>query len=148
MRVYVAGPMTGIPHFNFPAFISMADLLRSEGFDVVSPAELDDPEDRERAMASPDGSPIHYESGKTWGDFLARDVKLLSDGGFDAVIVLPGWERSKGARLETYVANALHGLPVYRYDATYRELNRVSALDLVRAWASKQDISFHTEVLV
>lgn len=111
MRVYIAGPMTGIPQYNFPAFDAAADLLRAMGYEVVSPAELDDPEDRERALQSLDGAPQTAASfGKSWADFLARDVKLITDGGIDAIITLAGWERSRGARLETFVGylNGMH----------------------------------------
>ena len=150
MKVYTAGPMTGIPQFNYPAFISYAASLRAHGFEVVSPAELDDPDDKEAALASPDGSMLHYTGAtrKTWGDFLARDVKLIADDGIEAIVVLPGWERSRGARLETYVGGALCGLPIYTWDAAYGNLMPVPPLDLVRAWANKRDISFHTEVAV
>lgn len=147
-RLYVAGPMTYRPQYNFPAFDAMAASLERAGFAVVSPAELDSPEDRARALASPDGAPQTAEGfGKSWGDFLARDVKLISDGGIDGVVVLPGWEHSRGARLETFVANAMNGLPIYTWDATYEELVPVSQLQLVKAWAGKEDISFHSPAL-
>jgi hypothetical protein len=113
-KVYIAGPMTGIPQFNFPEFFRVAELLRTLGFDVINPVELDTPEDVAAAMASVDGSPIHYESGKTWGDFLARDVKLIADGGIEVIVCLAGWEKSKGARLETFVGYLL-GLPIYSF---------------------------------
>lgn len=38
-RVYVAGPMTGIPELNFPAFNAESARLRSEGLTVINPAE-------------------------------------------------------------------------------------------------------------
>jgi len=112
MKVYIAGPMTYIPRFNFPAFDDMADRLRAAGHDPVSPAELDSPEDRARAYASPDGAPIHYESGMTHADFLARDIKIIADGGIEGVVVLPGWSTSTGALWETFSAH-LKGIPVY-----------------------------------
>ena len=56
VRVYIAGPMTGIPQYNFPEFDRVATLLRAMGYDVVSPAELDDPVDRAAALQSIDGS--------------------------------------------------------------------------------------------
>lgn len=145
-RIYVAGPMTGIPQFNFPAFDDAAEALRGDGYEVVSPAEMDDPETRRAAMASPDGSPGSGSSnGETWGDFLARDVKLIVDGGIQAVVVIDGWERSKGARLETYVA-FLAGLPILRIDGPREDITLVpvSLLDLTRAWIAKGDISFHS----
>lgn len=112
MRVYIAGPMTGIPQFNYPAFDAAAECLRRQGHEVFSPAEMDDPETRRLAMASPDGSPgSGTANGETWGDFLARDVKLIADSELDAVVVLPGWERSRGARLETFIAR-MEGIAV------------------------------------
>lgn len=102
--VYLAGPMTGIPQFNFPLFDSVAEDLRRQGIDIRSPAEMDDHETRQAALASPDGAPgSGTTNGETWADFLARDVKLIADG-VSAVAALPGWERSKGARLEVFIA--------------------------------------------
>ena len=108
--VYIAGPMTWIPHFNFPAFDAMALSLRQFGIDVVSPAELDNPEIRAAALASPDGAP-GSSGADTWGDFLSRDVKLVADG-VGSVAVMIGWEKSRGARLEAFVAT-LCKKPVY-----------------------------------
>lgn len=41
MKIYLAGPMRGIPEFNFPAFHAMACRLRAEGNVVFNPAEKD-----------------------------------------------------------------------------------------------------------
>lgn len=132
MKVYLAGPMTGIPQFNYPAFDAGACELRRRGFEVQSPAELDNAETRAAALLSPDGAPGSGSSnGETWGDFLARDVKLIADGGIDAVYVLPDWHRSRGARLETFVAY-LNGLPVIALEGDGQPL---SIECLSSAWA-------------
>ena len=129
-RVYLGGPMTGYPQFNFPAFDAAAVELRARGYEVVSPAEMDDPATRAAALASPDGAPgSGSTNGETWGEFLARDVKLIADGGVEAVFVMPGWERSRGCRLETFVAR-LCGLPIYTLDGA-----TVPALTLITAWS-------------
>lgn len=128
-RIYLAGPMSGLPQFNFPAFYAAAKELRAQGYEVVSPAELDDAEDKGAAMASPDGDPAKTK--KTWGDFLARDVKLLADGvvlspvgygdqqvlrgAIDGIIFLPGWQASRGAKLEAFVG-ILKGFEFALYD--------------------------------
>ena len=142
-KLYLAGPMTGIPQFNYPAFEEAAAALRSVGVEVQSPAEMDNDEDREAAMASTDGSAETYTGTSTWGDFLARDVKLLADDGIDAVVVLPGWEGSRGARLETYVA-MLCAKPIVTMHKIGEDVSlyRVPDLLLIRAWAGTPAIDF------
>jgi Domain of unknown function (DUF4406) len=128
--IYIAGPMTGIPQFNFPAFDAVAEGLRSQDYTVVSPAEMDDPQTRKAALASPDGAPgSGTTDGQTWGDFLARDVKLIADE-IDVVAVIPGWEKSRGARLETFVARALCGKRVVYAGS----LRKVPKIVLAKAW--------------
>lgn len=104
MKYYIAGPMSGIPHFNVPLFDAVAKSLRDNDIDVVSPAELDSPEMREFALASEDGKlPEDGRiAGESWPDVLARDVKLIGNE-IDAIIVLPNWHKSRGAKLECFV---------------------------------------------
>lgn len=102
MRVYLAGPMSGYPQFNFPLFYAAAASLREQGFDVVSPAEMDAEVGIDKqAMASTDGDVAKLTH--TWGDLLARDVKLIADGGIQGIVFLPDWNKSRGARLEASV---------------------------------------------
>lgn len=106
MRIYIAGGMTGKPQFNIPLFDRVALVLRAQGYDVVSPAELDSPEMRKLGLASPDGAlaPLEQGTGETWGHVLARDVKLIADGGIEGIVfVEPDWYKSRGARLEATV---------------------------------------------
>lgn len=81
--LYVAGPMTGIPHFNFPLFDAVSAGLRADGFTIISPAETDHERTRAAAMESLTGSIADLasvEGAESWGDCLARDVKMLADG--------------------------------------------------------------------
>lgn len=84
MRLYLSGPMNGLPQHNFPAFEKARALLRSVGYEVVCPAELG------------------RHDGWAWEDYLRRDLKVMLD--CEAVALLEGWERSNGAMLETDVA--------------------------------------------
>lgn len=105
--------MSGIPKFNIPAFDKAASKLRADGHIVFSPAELDDPETRAVALASPDGN--DHVNGQSWGDFLARDVKLIADTAVEAIVVLPGWVLSRGAKLEVWTG-LLCSLHIYTYN--------------------------------
>ena len=128
--IYLGGPMTGLPQFNFPAFDAAARHLRSLGHTVMSPAELDDPATREAAFLSCDGALTDgHCNGNTWGDFLSRDVKLIADA-CEAICFLPGWQRSRGARLEAFVG-LLTGYKFFDYDTRLGlvEINRFDVLN-------------------
>lgn len=123
MRVYLAGPMSGIPQMNFPAFHKAAVGVRKCGFDVVSPAELDDTHDAAIALSSTDGAPNHPT--KTWGDFLARDVKMIADGGIQGIVFLPDWVKSRGARLEASLGLLQPNFSFFQYrDSSISHLTR------------------------
>lgn len=94
MRVYLAGPMRGYEHFNFPAFEAATVDLRARGIEVESPHELDLNEGLD-----PDGEPLPLSV------YMERDLPAVCRA--DAVVVLPGWERSQGAGIETTVARLL-----------------------------------------
>jgi Domain of unknown function (DUF4406) len=115
-RLYIAGPMTGYPAFNFPAFYEAAKTLRAQGLEIISPAEEDEKYGvAQVAISSTDGKldANGKIAGSTWGDMLARDVKIVADL-VDGVAVLKNWERSKGAKLEVTVA-ILTGKAIFAY---------------------------------
>lgn len=90
-KLYLAGPMTGLPDFNYSAFHEAASRLRACGYEVESPAE-----------------PGQVD-GWAWSDYVRRGlVQML---GCDAVAVLPGWHLSKGAFIEVTTADRV-GLSV------------------------------------
>lgn len=112
MKVYIAGPMSGIPQFNIPAFDAAAKYLRNEGFEVVSPAEVDGPVAREYLLRSPDGDHADLPPGEGWSFYLSRDFRILADEGIEGIVTLDGWEKSRGARLEVLMGAEL-GIPHY-----------------------------------
>jgi hypothetical protein len=105
-KLYVAGPMQNHPRYNFPAFIEASKALRKLGYEVISPEEKDkerNPEAWEKAYNSPDGFwKTEDTGGLTWAQILAGDIVIVSDE-VDGIALLPGWEKSSGARLEAFV---------------------------------------------
>ena len=100
MRLYLAGPMTGLEFLNFPAFMAEAARLRALGHTVLNPAEL-----------CPDPT-------TQWEDCMRKDIAALVT--CEALALLPGWPNSKGAQLEVHIAEAL-GMAVYEAHEIVRE---------------------------
>lgn len=90
-KVYVAGPMTGYPELNYPAFHATAEKLRGMGYEVVSPAEL-----------NPITTPYR--------EAMLNDIKALVE--CDHILMLQGWQASKGATLEHHIASVLGIEPI------------------------------------
>lgn len=96
MFTYIAGPMTGYPEFNHPAFHAKAAELRAAGEDVINPAE----NDAEIGLDQP------------WDTYLRRDLVLLAEK-CNKIVLLDGWEKSMGATLERHVGEKLGFTIVY-----------------------------------
>jgi hypothetical protein len=109
MKVYVAGPMRGIPEFNFPAFNTAAALLRSQGHYVFNPAERDN-ERHGKDISIGNITGCEVTAAKVHGfslrEALADDTKFICLEA-DAIALLPGWENSKGAKAELALSEAL-----------------------------------------
>jgi hypothetical protein len=104
---YLGGPMTGIPALNFPRFKEVAGKLRVVGYNIISPAELDDPTTEASALASPDGFLGHADGEFDYEHFLSRDLIIVSLPMCVGGIFLEGWHTSRGARGETWVLEFL-----------------------------------------
>ena len=87
MRIYIAGPMTGRPRFNYPAFHAAAAVLRAAGHGVINPAE----------------NPV--PSCGSWLGYMRMSVAQVAS--VDCLVMLPGWPFSKGARIEYLLAKLL-----------------------------------------
>ena len=97
-RLYLAGPMTGYPDWNYPAFMAAEDRLRQVGFLVTNPARLGDPT-------------------QSWQCNMRRAIRAMLE--CDGVALLPGWSTSRGARLEYQVARDL-GIAATSWDLWIR----------------------------
>lgn len=103
MKYYLAGPMQGIPAYNFPAFKEARERLRLNKYEVHCPAEEDETNGFDTSAPLP-------------ADFLPKKLaecfqKVLD---CDAVIVLPGWAKSEGAKAEVLIAVET-GKPIFSY---------------------------------
>ena len=106
-RIYLAGPMRGVPDLNVPIFKAAAADLRERGFSVYNPATYDSREAVAKGM-TPEKATACYSF--AW--FMAKDLPHVCTA--DAVVVLAGWRKSQGARLEALVAREC-GIPVLSY---------------------------------
>jgi hypothetical protein len=93
MIAYLSGPMTGLLDLNYPAFQVAAERLRKQGVQVISPHEI----------TPPGAGPWSWEA------HMRVDLAALLTA--DVIVLLPGWDTSRGAQLEKTVADAL-GLSV------------------------------------
>ena len=91
--LYVAGPMTGLPEFNYPAFNAAASQLRELGYEVLNPADID-------VLYNPDPT-----QPQEWDWYMRHALRMVLNS--DALALLPGWENSRGAQLEVKVGKAL-----------------------------------------
>ena len=83
-KLYISGPMTGLPDENYPAFNAAAELLRAGGFEVSNPAEKG---------TIPDW---------TWNDYMKWDLPELLE--CQGVALLDDWWKSRGANREVDTA--------------------------------------------
>lgn len=106
MKLYIAGPMSGMPDWNYPAFFEAEEQLRALGHAALNPARNDGatPEAAIAASGTPE-APSH-----PWEHYLRRDIPKVVSA--DGLVMLPGWQNSRGANLEVHIATAL-GMPLY-----------------------------------
>lgn len=98
-KVYIAGPMTGIRDFNYPAFFAAEERFNAKaGWTAINPAR-NDGDTLEEAVAVAKGSqrPRAY--------YMRKDFALLLEA--DAIALLPGWRKSAGASAEVVMAEQL-----------------------------------------
>ena len=95
-RIYIAGPMSGLADFNFPAFNDAARRLRDAGWEVDNPAE-----------AFGGKTDVPYQM------CVERDIKSLKQ--CSAIYMLRGWDapNARGSVWEHEIARTLFKLDVH-----------------------------------
>lgn len=105
MHIYLAGPITGFPDRNRNQFNKWADRLRLCGHKVFNPTTL--PEDMKESKA------------------LAYELQYICLQDVEGVAFMPGWENSKGSRVEHALAVALNIRRIYLEEPNEKVFNPV-----------------------
>lgn len=88
MKVYISGRISGLPYEEVKENFKRAEMcLRAQGYETVSPLDL-----------SPDPS-------LSWEEHMKKDLAGMLQ--CDAICMIEGWEVSRGAMLEHYIARQL-----------------------------------------
>ena len=99
--IYLSGPMSGLPDYNYPAFHAAAAKLRALGYVVENPAENPEPPCR------------------SWAGYMRLALAQLVR--CRITVRLPGWQNSRGAVIESSLSRML-GMGVYDYESFLRDL--------------------------
>lgn len=100
-RIYLSGPITGAPDYK-QRFQEAEEELKAAGYRVINPANLG-------------------IEGLSWQEYMEVDMTLLDM--CDTIVMLEGWERSKGACIERDYA-------VKKQYKVYNSLNEVLGDDM------------------
>lgn len=123
-RIYIAGGMSKLPLYNFPAFDAARDKLKAEGWEVISPADLD----RERGFDPTDTSKPLPPVDKAFLDEAMRiDIEAILS--CDAIYMLKGWQQSTGAKAEHALAKWKHIEVHYEEESICEEAFRIQGGD-------------------
>lgn len=93
MTVYISGPITKDPDYR-QKFMKRAQELQKTGYNVVNPVVISDRLEMQRGKEN-----------LTYADYMKEDIRELLY--CDAISCLPGWNESKGARLEHEIAEII-----------------------------------------
>ncbi len=112
-KIYIAGPMSGIPYFNYPRFYAAADKLRAD-WKVYNPADIDTichgvDISKNNPTGSVEQAARDHRFDRKHALWRDQETIFWADGhtGVDAIAMLPGWETSDGAVYERAACKAL-----------------------------------------
>lgn len=105
-RVFLSGPITGMPSFNAAGFAAAHEMLNDAGAKYV----FDPAFERyvEVSKGKTEGGRGYYMR-KTLAELISTetDYDRSYRSHYDVLVLLPGWEDSDGARVEADVAKAI-----------------------------------------
>jgi hypothetical protein len=104
VTVYVSGPITGVLQSTF-RFKEATRWLKNQGHKVLNPMDIEDPSDN------------NLEEGELWIYYMKKALAMLLTT--DCIYMLEGWEKSRGARMEFWIATELN-IPVHYAHEDYK----------------------------
>lgn len=88
MRVYISGPISGVDEFESHIRFGRAErMIINAGHTAINPRRLS-------------------SWGLSWDTYMKIAQEILYSGEVDAMLLLKGWEKSKGATIEKVWAEA------------------------------------------
>jgi hypothetical protein len=108
---YLAGPMSGYPDYNYPAFQAAAWTLRNTGIRIQSPHEAASPENQHTLTEE-----------ELWTEMMRRTHLQLQQ--CEGIILLKGWPQSRGARAELLFALEANWPVWYYHDFQLTNMNK------------------------
>lgn len=113
-RLYIAGPMTGLPEFNYPAFMEAEKRLNDMGYKVENPARIDDMflaqcrwnHDKGCYNGQPACGECRSCKERDWVWYMRKATVMLVQS--DGVALLDRWWESRGAWIEADLARQLN----------------------------------------
>ena len=121
-KAYLSGPMTKYPYANHGSFYLAEALIRNGGVNfVINPAT------------------IKHDKNNGWVDYMIDDLSDMLQH-TDTLVLLPGWEKSKGAALEVAIAKRIQNIKAV-IKAEWKKVKQVNEDSLL-----KSDLVFQQQV--
>lgn len=118
LRAYLSGPISGYDmNERSKAFSEVEELIREPGIEVVNPLNNGLPDDAE------------------WSDHMLRDLEMLID--CDMIVLLPGWQHSRGSLTEVRFARKMGLLVLVYGEAEQIEYERYCKEHPIQCWNQK-----------
>lgn len=95
-KIYISGAISGVPHKNIDSFMKAHNYLTALNCNPVNPHFISE--------FIKDSSP--------WETYMKNDIKHLVAS--DGVVVLDGWESSRGVAVEIFIAQQMK-IPVFHF---------------------------------
>ena len=93
MKIYLSGKITGLDKEVYTRQFERAETFyKTSGFDVINPVKIGEEILKQNPSA-------------TWEDFMQKDLEALRT--CTHIVLLEGWEESKGAKMEKAEAEKL-----------------------------------------